>query len=879
MADENQVNVAITATSDQLEAGVNAAAESVSAGTEKMSASVEHMAETTAEATEESESAFRKLADTVGESVTEMNEKLEGFSRAVATVQKSFALLGEVAILGFVGEKIADLAKEFAEFAEQTEIASQKTGLSTNAVQELGFAAKMTGVSAEGMNQALMRVSRAQTEAVGGSKQLQAVFEAVGLSAKQLEDMSLDQVLEKVADKFESTEDGSTKAAIAMQLFGRQGADLIPLLDKGSSGIDELRQKAEELGIVMGGEDVEAGAKLNEKLKEMDAQMAAIKLRAGSELAPAFLQIVNAMSEMDNKGGVLDTMFIGLADIMKTLVAAGIYLANTFNAAAEVIVTAGVAAEQAATGNFKTAAASIQIGIENIEAASYRADAAVAKLFGDMKDGSGVDMGNEEGNWEKKGKLKAPESGGDKGAASQVSVWKAQLQEQEEASGQYFKNNLKEEQAFWEQKLGLVKSGSKDYVAIEHELYQIKSELAHQDLAQDLGAMHEQMATAQSGSLQKIQIASAEAERIGQAYGFQSAQYKAALSEMLKAGKEYSDAQVQLVVDGINRQEQQMLAGVARADNAEKAKYKAHQESTAQETADLIANENQRFAIESDAIAKEMGLYDQDSKQYQKLLDQKLKATEDHTTSLQKINEQGAQQTQQAWDQAFKQIDGSINQSIMGMIKGTETLHQAVVKVANQVLTTMITSILQVAERWIAGEAQKIGASQAASAVLNALGLRDSAVAQATQSATGTSEVASQAGVAAAGAYAATAAIPYIGPALAPAAAAEAMASVMAFEGMASAAGGFYNVPTDQIAQIHQNEMVLPAWAAQGMRNMIGGGGAAGGAGGAAGGHTFHNNMTVNNNGLTDGAFRSMAMKHADVIAGAVKGQLRNFQR
>jgi hypothetical protein len=61
---------------------------------------------------------------------------------------------------------------------------------------------------------------------------------------------------------------------------------------------------------------------------------------------------------------------------------------------------------------------------------------------------------------------------------------------------------------------------------------------------------------------------------------------------------------------------------------------------------------------------------------------------------------------------------------------------------------------------------------------------------------------------------------------------------------------------------------------------MIGGGGAAGGAGGGAGvGHTFHNNMTVNNNGLTDGAFRSMAMKHADVIAGAVKGQLRNFQR
>jgi hypothetical protein len=875
MADENQVNVAITATSDQLEEGVNAAAESVSAATDKMSESVEHMAEATAEATEASEGAFRKLADTVGESVTEMNEKLEGFSKSIAMVQKSFALLGEVAMLGFVGDKVLDLGKEFAEFGEQTEIAAQKTGLSTTAIQELGFAATMSGVSSEGMNQAMMRLSRAMTAAEGGSKPLTAAFEELGVSAQQLQGMSLDQVLEKVADKFSETQDGAVKAGIAMQLFGRQGADLIPLLDKGSSGIEELRQKAQELGVVLGADDVEAGAKLNEQLKEMDAQMDAIKLRAGSELAPAMSALVELMSDGSKKGGMMDEMFVALGQTVRAVTAAVLTVVTAFEQLGDVINGVAQAANRLGALDFKGVGAAMSGAWEKAKADGDAYTESLNKLFAA---GEKV-KGQEESGSAPKGQLQAPDASGGQGP-SQVEIWKEQLQEQEEASGEYFKNNLKDEEAFWEQKLGLVKQGSKDYIAIEHELYQIKSELAHQDLAEDLAAMHEQMATAETGSLQKIQIASAEAERIGQAYGYQSAQYKAALAEMLKAGKEYSDAQVQLVVDSINRQEQQMLAGVARDDASEKAKYKNHQESSAQETADLIANENQRFAIESDAITKEMDLYDQDSKQYQKLLDQKLKATEDHSTQLQKINEQGAQQTEQEWDQAFKKIDNTLNQSVMGMIRGTENLHQAVVKVANQMLSSMITSILQIAERWIAGELQKIAASQAASAVLNALGLRDSAVAQATQSATGTSEVASQAGVAAAGAYAATAAIPYIGPEMAPAAAAEAMAAVMAFEGMASAAGGYYNVPTDQIAQIHQNEMVLPAWAAQGMRNMIGGGGAAGGAGGGAGvGHTFHNNMTVNNNGLTDGAFRSMAMKHADVIAGAVKGQLRNFQR
>jgi hypothetical protein len=898
MADDNQVNVSITANSEGVESGVNAAADAVDSGTQRMIELLERLttvsevteerikmgfegmsesAEKASEHAAESEAGWTGLFNKIKESVTESQEQLEGFAKGIQKIQGAFALLAEVAALGFIGEQIADLAKEFAEFGEQTEIAAQKSGMTTTAVQELGFAAKMTGVSAEGMNQGLMRLSRAMTAAEGGSKPLQASFEALGISAKSLEGMSVDQVLEKIADKFASTEDGAVKAGIAMQLFGRSGSDLIPLLDKGSDGINELRQKAEDLGLVMGGEDIEAASKLNEQLKQMDAQMAAVKLRAGSELAPAFVSIVSAMALMDEKGGALDEMFTALGAVLKGVVTVAIMAGAAFDTLANVIVTAGAAFIEVVEGNYKQAVTQIQIGAQDIYNAASKAQEALDKMWDAAKEGESIDMGEGGNDWSEKGKLAAPDASGSQGP-SQVELWKEQLQEQEEASGQYFKNNLKDEEAFWEQKLALVKSGSKDYIAIEHELYQIKSELAHQDLAEDLAAMHEQMATAESGSIQKIQIASQEAERIGQAYGFQSAQYKAALAEMLKAGKEYSDAQVQLVADGIARQEQQLLAGVSRDEAAQKAKFKAHQESSAQETAALISDENQRYAIESDAIEKEMALYDQDSKQYQKLLDQKLKATEDHTTALAKINEQGAQQTQQQWEQAFRSIDSSVNSSIMGMIKGTTTLQQAMTKIADQILDSMIKVVLQMAERWIAGEAQKIAASQAASAVLQALGLQDAATALVTQTASATQQIASEAAIGGAGAYAATAAIPLVGPALAPAAGMEAYTAIMAFEGMGSYAGGNWNVDADQIAQIHQNEMVLPVWAAQGMRNMIGSPGAAAGGGGG-GGHTFNNNMTVNNSGLTDANFRAMALRHADVLTTAVKGQLRNFQR
>lgn len=82
-------------------------------------------------------------------------------------------------------------------------------------------------------------------------------------------------------------------------------------------------------------------------------------------------------------------------------------------------------------------------------------------------------------------------------------------------------------------------------------------------------------------------------------------------------------------------------------------------------------------------------------------------------------------------------------------------------------------------------------------------------------------EVQRLAGVAAAAAYASTAAIPVVGPALAPAAAASALAAVEAFGSMAALATGAWNIPSDMAANLHAGEMVIPASFASGMRSAM----------------------------------------------------------
>lgn len=918
--DDESIQVQVGANVADLQAGMEAGADAVDSGTAQMIALLEKLVAASAasteeivenekqlaaaveESSEEAASSMEVMSERIRESTNEAKESLESFAGSIAGVQKTFALLAEVATLGFIGEQVLDLGKEFGEFAEQTEIAGQKTGLSTNAIQELGFAAKMTGESSEQMNQGMMRLSRTMANAQQGGAQAEAAFKSVGLSAEQLADMPLDQVLGKVADAFQGAEDGATKSAIAMQLFGRAGTDMIPLLNKGSEGIDELRSKAEELGVVMGGDDVEAGVKLNEQLKEMDAQMTAVKLRAGSDLAPSLVAIGGAMEAASTKGGLLDEMFSALGVAMKGLVTAGIGVIEDFEDVAEVITTAAVAAEQAATGNFSTAEATIAIGLENMKKNADNATASLEKLWGSAKEGSQVDMGESGGGadgWGQKQQLQLNDTKKGSQGPSQVDQWKQQLQEQEEASNNFFKNNLADEDAFWTEKLGAVTAGSKEYLQVYHELYAVKKQEAQADLANSVAATKQEYEDAKSGSLERVTLANDIAQQVGQAYGYESKEYEAALTQERKAAQDWATAQTKLLDDQIVQQQKSAISEIAVREQAEKAKLAAGQESATQELAALMNLENEKYAAEMKSYDDQLVLYANDSASYRKTLDEKLAATQKHATDVSKLEEQSANATQKAWQSALSPISSAFTTSINGMIQGTTTWQSAMSRMADSVLAKFLDMGVQMVTKWAANEAARVASSQGASAILQALGLQDLLAARVTSTTEVITDIGAQAAAAGAGAYAATAAIPFVGPALAPAAAAEAYSATMAFESMASAAGGYYQVPGDQVANIHKDEMVLPSWAAKGVRSIIetgqggsssgsgggtGTGASGGGSGSGAGGNSSNSqgsnvNLTYNVQCPDPSAFKGMIAQHADVVYDAVKKSMRNGRR
>jgi len=895
MASEDSVFVSIAADASGVPAGVDAAQTALDDGVAAMTSSVEQLASSTKGAAEESASAFESIGEAaklMGEGVTEgvamAQEGLEGLEARIGGLQKLMGTLAEVAVAGFIGEQVIDLAKDFGEYAEQLTQASEKTGMTTEDLQKLNFAAQMNGVSSGQMEQGMIRLSRAVLLAEEGSKQTQGTFASLGISMEQLKDLPLEQVMDRIADKFSTWEDGAAKTGIAIQLLGRAGAGLIPVLNGGSAALQEYGERASQLGLIMDEAMIEKGEQANRSFKELGAVTAMLKLQVGAELAPALANLADTLVRSYQEGGSLKTVLEGVDTTIQTVEVLVNTLAGTFEELRIRISGATDALKQWA-GNAAAAAANAggaNLGFDttNVNAqtdqklrtAQY-AEQTRNLMFlnpATYAKGANQDQVDRLGGAPPIPQLTQPpvQDTTSRGGIDQVAVWKEQLQEQEEASNDFFKSNLAQEAAFWQGKLALVKTGSKDWMAVMHELYSVHKEMAQQDLADDLASIREQIGQEQEGSLQRVALAQQAADQIGSAYGQLSKEYASAMAEVNRMAQQYVQQQVKDQDDAIRQQEQVALGQVKVDEEQQKQLLAQHKETTQQELANLIDLENQRYTIMQQAVTHELAISAGIPAMHKELLAEQLKDEEEHAAAVAKLNEESAADYQKTWDDAFNRIDGTLTSALMGMMKGTETFTRAMSQVAGQVTQAFIKMGVDVLSRWVETELMRTAASVQGAAARESVTLAESSAGMAQWASRMLAYIAGDAAVAFAGTTANLA--PFLGPAaVGPAEAVE--ASVMSVGGMINAyEGGGWQIPQRQLAMLHTNEMVLPSWGAEGIRNLISSGGA------QASTPNVSINYQPNLGGVLGAqAFGAMLAQHSDQVMDAVYTALRNFRK
>ena len=236
---------------------------------------------------------------TVREITTLFNFKpnLGGLKKANISIDKLKTGLKRIGIAALAaGGTLFAIAKTTANFGDNIAKTAQKIGLSTDALQELTFASKLSGVEQATLEGGIKRLSRGMLEASQGVATYADTYEDLGI---KVEDGSgklktSDVIIEEIADKLAGMEDVTRKTAIAQELFGRAGAELIPLLNSGSKGIQKMRKEARSLGIVMSSKATKASEKFNDELLRTTEVVLALKRQIGLALLPIIQKLTTA---------------------------------------------------------------------------------------------------------------------------------------------------------------------------------------------------------------------------------------------------------------------------------------------------------------------------------------------------------------------------------------------------------------------------------------------------------------------------------------------------------------------------------------------------------------------------------------------------------
>jgi len=214
-----------------------------------------------------------------GQSIRAMGMKLTAIGTGMLT-----PLLGAAKLFASMGDSVAKMAK--------------RTGVSVEALSELKFAAEQSGTQIEDLENGLRRMQRVIHDAGNGMKSASDALAQFGLSADDLKNLSPEQQFKLLGEVISRIEDPTTKAALAMQVFGRSGTQLLPMFERGVAGIEELQAEARRLGLTMGREDAQAAEQFTDALNKLWNVVKMGAFRIGAALAPALQNIAERITSL-----------------------------------------------------------------------------------------------------------------------------------------------------------------------------------------------------------------------------------------------------------------------------------------------------------------------------------------------------------------------------------------------------------------------------------------------------------------------------------------------------------------------------------------------------------------------------------------------------
>jgi hypothetical protein len=599
-------------------------------------------------------------------------------------------------------------------------------------------------------------------------------------------------IMQDVNKRLLEFKEGTDRNIEGQKIYGRAWAEIAPTLKLTAEVMDEAREKAAALGLVVGQENVEATKAYRDAMNDANDVVLGVKKAIGEALMPVLTDLAQWLASTGPTA--VNVMRKAMAGLIAAFYAAKFIIQEVWafvKLAVQGLVTQFLmladVADRALHFDFKGAVQAWRNGMDqmsdigaeflqstgdNWEKAQERITAAFERSDGKQ---TPVAKSSSAGGSE------ASSGGKAKGDDTRFSEWKGALEKLQTASGQYRKEDLAGELGYWQAKLAIVTGNTEKDKAlrlkVEHEIFDIKKQIAQQER-----------------ELAEEEIASS------QAIGEEELDQK---REMLSAARELG------------------------------------QISEVQEINALKDLEQQKFAIEEQSLAARRKLVEQDVLARKKLDDQLLLLHKQQNAAAMKSDADAAIARQKQYQATLQPISQAISTSVQGMIQGTITTRKAIANLGQSIIGEFVSLAAQKLTVWAAGEMAMTEATVAGAAIRTAT--EQAAAKQGLLAVAGAAikKIAIRAVEVMASVYSAIAGIPYIGPFLAPVMAIAAGATVVGYISRVASARGGYDIPrgVNPMTQLHENEMVLPEKQANVIRDLASGGG--------GGGRSVHINVSA----------------------------------
>jgi len=246
---------------------------------------------------------YKALGQVAPKALTDMAAATAKAEKPMSTLNTTIKQVGTTLLAAFSIRAISGAVTSFTEFTGKITDLSAKTGISTTELQKLKYAAELSGGSLDGVTTAIGKMAKNLVE--GDSSAVEAM-KRLGLNINDIRQQEPGKAFATIADAIGQIPNPMERSTIAMQLFGKSGAELLPMI---TGGMTDAMQAAERLGIVMDEETVAAGDRLGDTFTTLQAVGQGVIGKVLTPMLPAIQLVADAMTKMGDVVTWLQNLF------------------------------------------------------------------------------------------------------------------------------------------------------------------------------------------------------------------------------------------------------------------------------------------------------------------------------------------------------------------------------------------------------------------------------------------------------------------------------------------------------------------------------------------------------------------------------------------